>query len=183
MDTDPRFSGNNLRERPAEVNLRSRNTSLPGREARAKDPQHPKILGSRTKESPTPPVATSWRRGPTNPESYAPAQLVLEWHRIAEPVGSPREPCREGRRVPRKCLKPPKPQRKETTAFESPNNHRRLIQLSHSRARALGQPRSGKGVPRVAPQRANAGEKKEKLCFIPEMLKVALRVSFYKKKF
>ena len=93
--------------------------SLPGRKARAKDPQHPKILGSRTKESPTPPVATSWRRGPTNPESYAPAQLVLEWHRIAEPVGSPRELCREGRRAPRKCLKPPKPQLKETAAFES----------------------------------------------------------------
>jgi hypothetical protein len=40
------------------------------------------ILGSRTKESQTPPVATSRRRGPTNPESYAPAQLVLEWHRM-----------------------------------------------------------------------------------------------------
>ena len=66
---------------------------------------------------------------PTNPESYAPAQLGLEWHRIAEPEGSPRELCRKGRRAPRKCLKPPKPQRKETTAFESPNNHRRLIQL------------------------------------------------------
>ena len=51
--------------------------SLPGRrKARAKDPQHPKILGSRTKESRTPPVATSWRRGPTSPESYAPAQLA-----------------------------------------------------------------------------------------------------------
>ena len=137
-------------------------SSLPGRKARAKDPQHPKILGSRTKESQTPAVATSRRRGSTNPESYAPAQLGLEWHRIAEPEGSPRELCRKGRRAPRKCLKPPKPQRKETTAFESPNNHRRLIQLSHSRARALGQPRSGKGVPRVAPQRANAGEKKEK---------------------
>ena len=57
--------------------------------------------------------------GPTSPESYAPAQLVLEWHRIAEPVGSPRELCREGRRAPRKCLKPPKPQLKETTEFES----------------------------------------------------------------
>ena len=33
-------------------------SSLPGRKARAKDPQHPKILGSRTKESQTPPVAT-----------------------------------------------------------------------------------------------------------------------------
>ena len=97
-------------------------SSLPGRKARAKDPQHPKILGSRTKESPTPPVATSWRRGPTNPESYAPAQLVLEWHRIAEPVGSPRELCREGRRAPRKCLKPPKPQLKETTEFEERQN-------------------------------------------------------------
>ena len=39
-------------------------TSLPGRKARAKDPQHHKILGSRTKESQTPPVATSRRRGP-----------------------------------------------------------------------------------------------------------------------
>ena len=39
-------------------------TSLPGRKARAKGPQHPKILGSRTKESQTPPVATSRRRGP-----------------------------------------------------------------------------------------------------------------------
>ena len=61
--------------------------------------------------------------GPTSPESYAPAQLVLEWHRIAEPVGSPRELCREGRRAPRKCLKPPKvpspsPSSK-TTEFES----------------------------------------------------------------
>ena len=43
-----------------------------------------------------------------------------------------------------------------------PNNHRWLIQPSHSRARALGQPRSGYGVPRVAHQRADAGEKKEK---------------------
>ena len=42
-------------------------TSLPGRKARAKDPQHPKILGSRTKESQTPPVATSRRRGPQIP--------------------------------------------------------------------------------------------------------------------
>jgi hypothetical protein len=42
---------------------RKKHPSLPGRKARAKDPQHPKILGSRTKESPTPPVATSWRRG------------------------------------------------------------------------------------------------------------------------
>ena len=50
-------------------------SSLPGRKARAKDPQHPKILGSRTKEPQTPAVATSRRRGSTNPESYAPAQL------------------------------------------------------------------------------------------------------------
>ena len=39
-------------------------TSLPRRKARAKTPQQPKILGSRTKESHTPPVATLKRRGP-----------------------------------------------------------------------------------------------------------------------
>jgi hypothetical protein len=33
-----------------------------------------------------------------------------------------------------------------------PNNHRWLIQPSHSRARTLGQPQSGYGVPRVAHQ-------------------------------
>jgi len=35
-------------------------SSLPRRKARAKDTQHHKILGSRIKESPIPPVATSW---------------------------------------------------------------------------------------------------------------------------
>ena len=40
------------------------NTSLPRRKARAKKTQQPKILGSRTKRSHTPPVATLRRRGP-----------------------------------------------------------------------------------------------------------------------
>ena len=55
----------------------------------------------------------------------------------------------------------PKPQLKDDR-IRVPNNYRWLIQPSHSRARAHGQPRSGYGVPRVAHQRANAGEKKEK---------------------
>jgi hypothetical protein len=45
-------------------NNHKNNTSLPRRKARAKNPQQPKILGSRTKESHTPPVATLRRRGP-----------------------------------------------------------------------------------------------------------------------
>ena len=40
------------------------NTSLPRRKARAKKTQQPKILGSRTKRSHTPPVTTLRRRGP-----------------------------------------------------------------------------------------------------------------------
>ena len=40
------------------------NTSLPRRKARAQKNQQPKILGSRTKRSHTPPVATLRRRGP-----------------------------------------------------------------------------------------------------------------------
>ena len=39
-------------------------SSLPRRKARAKKNQQPKILGSRTKRSHTPPVATLRRRGP-----------------------------------------------------------------------------------------------------------------------
>ena len=38
--------------------------------AKARDTQHHKILGSRTKESPIPSVATPWSRGPPSAESY-----------------------------------------------------------------------------------------------------------------
>ena len=74
-------------------------TSLPRRNARVKDPQHPKILGSKTKESPALPSSHIEEARPTNPESCAPAHLRLEWHRMAEPEGRLRALCRgvEGR--------------------------------------------------------------------------------------
>ena len=74
-------------------------TSLPRRNARVKDPQHPKILGSKTKKSPALPSSHIEEARPTNPESCAPAHLRLEWHRMAEPEGRLRALCRgvEGR--------------------------------------------------------------------------------------
>ena len=61
--------------------------------------------GEQNKRIPNSPSSHIEEARPTNPESYAPAQLRREWHRIAEPEGSPRELCRKGRWAPRKCLK------------------------------------------------------------------------------
>jgi hypothetical protein len=51
--------------------------SFPRRKARAKDTQHHKTLGSRTKEPPIPPVATPWSRGPTQ-------GVLVHWGRVGD---------------------------------------------------------------------------------------------------
>ena len=66
--------------------------AAPSEKARVKDHvgNIPKSGGAEQK-IPNSPSSNIEEARPTNPESCAPAQLRLEWHRIAEPEGRPRE--------------------------------------------------------------------------------------------
>ena len=119
------------------------------RKARAKTPT-PQDLRSRTRIKPP----SSHIDEEARPKSdRAPAQLGLEWHQF-EPEGGPENWPGGWWRT--EVLKPPSPSAGRRQ-FESPNNHRRLIQLSLE-ARALGQPAASRGTTRSAPA-SDAGER------------------------